>query len=70
MKAWYATMPDEVREFYRQAAAQRRREDRPCEVCGVLMPQVTARRRYCSIRCHHAAARRRQRHRAETAEPT
>jgi hypothetical protein len=57
--------PDELRAFYRQAAARRVRSDRPCAQCGTVMYQVIGKRRYCSTACHHKAAYERAKARRE-----
>ena len=45
----------QVRVWYRHVAAQRRRADRPCVVCGTVMAAVTVRRKYCSRTCEDRA---------------
>jgi predicted nucleic acid-binding Zn ribbon protein len=56
--------PPEVVEFFRACVARRRREDRPCAVCGQLMPNALAKRRYCSEACHSRARHERARARS------
>jgi hypothetical protein len=47
-------------ELARQLAARRKRADRQCEVCGAVMPEALARRRFCSNTCTQRAYRARR----------
>ena len=60
--------PEAVSDLMRSFAAQRRKADRPCAVCGKLMPQVIGKRRYCSGTCHSRAAWLRRREKERTAD--
>ena len=53
-------LSEEWRRFYRECAAQRQRTDRPCAVCGAIMPAALLERRYCSVSCRERARRQRQ----------
>lgn len=48
---------EKVSDAGRELAAQRRRVDTACEVCGTALRGVTSRRRYCSNRCKLVAVR-------------
>src|SRR4051794_29670980 len=53
-------LPEEWRRFYRECAELRQRADRPCAVCGEIMPAALLERRYCSVSCRERARRQRQ----------
>src|SRR3954452_23550537 len=53
-------LPEEWRRFYRECAELRQRVDRPCAVCGEIMPAALLERRYCSVSCRERARRQRQ----------
>jgi hypothetical protein len=66
-------VPEEVRrEIMRRVAAERERhrEDRPCAVCGTLIPGAFGRRLYCSARCRKRAQREREQGSAPAAPET
>ncbi len=44
-------LPPEVRAIFAEFSARRKRETRPCAVCGAAMENVTGKRRYCSNAC-------------------
>lgn len=44
-------------QFGRVWQALRKRESRPCVVCGTIMPNVVGNRRYCSAACQARAWR-------------
>lgn len=50
-------MEDALKRAGALLAAQRKRETRPCEVCGKMMPNATKRRRFCSNACKLRARR-------------
>jgi hypothetical protein len=53
-------LSEEWRRFYRECAELRQRADRPCAVCGEIMPAALLERRYCSVSCRERARRQRQ----------
>jgi ribosomal protein L34E len=53
-------MPEELRDYFRQAAARRKQDERTCGQCGKKMVGL-ATRRYCSIACRSKAQRERER---------
>ena len=58
-------LPTDVLAVEPQAPAARRlREDRPCEICGTIIPNAHGRQLYCSMTCKTRAWRLRRRRRA------
>jgi len=68
-KRFTLTLPDDVRAFYREASARRRRESRQCSTCGTRFV-ATPRRQYCSAACSQRAYRERKREAAPGAPPS
>jgi len=60
VEAWYAQAMNEMKSPGQQLAAMRRRQDKPCVVCGKMIEQALGKRRYCSDSCHSKAAYRRR----------
>lgn len=56
-----------VAEAGRRNAALRKRRDRTCEMCGVLLTDVVMKRRYCSDACRVRATYYRQKQNDPTA---
>jgi hypothetical protein len=53
--------PDELRAYFRECAARRRRVDTACEVCGAALTGVVLKRRYCGATCRKRAQLQRRR---------